>query len=51
MHVARMMITYNSDNQPILVTMNYLSPVADDKTLTFTYDDDGYFDTMTRTVP
>lgn len=48
-HVARMNITYNSDNQPINITMNYLFPSRPDKTLNFAYDDDGYFDTMDRT--
>ena len=46
---ARMRITYNVENQPTRITMNYISPSRPTKTLDFTYDNDGYFDTMTRT--
>jgi len=44
--VAQMIITYNSDNQPTLITMDYAT--GPDKTITLDYDDDGYLDTMTR---
>ena len=48
-HVATMSIDYNAENQPVKITMVYLSPSRPDKTLDYRYDDDGYFDTMTRT--
>jgi len=48
-YVARMRLTYNTDNQPVKVTMKYISPARPDKSLNFSYANDGYFDTMDRT--
>lgn len=46
--MATMIITYNVENKPILITMNYISPVRPTKKLAFTYFN-RYFSKMTGT--